>query len=116
MISADCSDAYMHFQVRDEEMLHCLTKYPGTNSNLILWTRMAFGHKCAPLLWSRLAAAIGRPLRSLLRPEEGRSQLYLDDPLWILRGSRKLRNFRLSLLLMVVAALGLAINWKKGRR
>eukprot|EP00971_Amphidinium_carterae_P142925 2831655-Amphidinium_carterae.1 len=45
-----------------------------------------------------------------------RSELYLDDPLWMLWGSLDSRNTLLALMLLTLCSLGLNISWRKGGR
>ena len=116
LFSADFSDAYPHLRVHPEEYPHCLSPNPLGSDSVILWVMMAFGAKGAPLVWSRFAAAFGRLLQALLRPGEGRLQLYLDDPIWALRGSRRHRDYLISLSLAFLIALGVRISWSKSQR
>ena len=64
----------------------------------------------------RLAAAVARMLQGLFPGEVFRSQLDLDDPFWLLAGSRDSRWRMLALLLLTVQALGLQLAWHKGPR
>ena len=115
LVQADFSDAYMHFRVHEDEWPYVFS-YGLDAASLILWVHLCFGLRGAPLVWSRLAAALGRMLQGLLLPLEGRLQLYLDDPLWVLRGSRKHRNWLISMLCLVLAALGIKMSWPKCKR
>ena len=86
LFGADFADAYPHFRVHDEELAECLTWDPFVQMMLV-WCMLCFGLRSAPLIWSRFAAALARLLAGMLQPDEGRLQLYLDDPflgtLWI---------------------------------
>lgn len=114
-MTADFSDAYMHFRIDDRELKHCLTMDIDP-TYIILWFMMAFGFKAAPLIWGRLAAALGRIVQSLFKDDEVRLQVYMDDPIFIMVGGLSRRNRNISLALMVICALGVKISWKKGGR
>ena len=51
-----------------------------------MWVAMLFGFRGAPLLMGRFAARLARLWQSLIAPSEMQSQLYMDDPMFILRG------------------------------
>eukprot|EP00972_Heterocapsa_arctica_P097816 14431985-Heterocapsa_arctica.AAC.1 len=61
--------------------------------NILVWPMLAFGLKGAPLVWGRLAAALGRiMLQGMMWAEEGRMQIYLDDPCITILGSEAMRD------------------------
>ena len=115
LVTADLSDAYCHLPVHPEEHPNCLS--PGLHqSETLMWVAMLFGFKGAPLLMGRFAACLARIWQSLIAPSEMQSQLYMDDPMWILRGPTSRRNRNLALLLYTARALGLNLAWHKGSR
>ena len=115
MITADLTDAYCHLPVHPEEHANCLS--PGVHpSETLMWVAMLFGFKGAPLLMGRFAACLARIWQSLVAPSEMQSQLYMDDPIWILRGPSSRRNRNLALLLYTARALGIKLAWHKGAR
>ena len=61
VVSGDFSDAYFHLRVHPAELQHCVVQHIRPN-RYIVWIRMCFGLKSAPLVWSRFAAAFGRLL------------------------------------------------------
>lgn len=81
-----------------------------------MWVAMLFGSWGAPLLTGRFAACLARIWQSLVAPSELQSQLYMDDPMWILRGPTSRRNRNLALLLYTARALGINLAWHKGSR
>ena len=64
----------------------------------------------------RFAACLARIWQSLIAPSETQSQVYMDDPIWILRGPSSRRNRNLALLLYTGRALGINLAWRKGAR
>ena len=115
MVTADLSDAYCHLPVHPDEHHNCLSPgiYP---SETLMWVAMLFGFRGAPLLMGRFAACLARIWQSLIAPSEMQSQLYMDDPMWILRGPTSRRNRNLALLLYTARALGINLAWHKGSR
>ena len=108
MITADLSDAYCHLPVHPEEHANCLS--PGIHqTETLMWVAMLFGFRGAPLLMGRFAACLARLWQSLIAPSEMQSQLYVDDPMWILRGPSFRRNRNLALLLYTARAL--VLTW-----
>ena len=66
------------------------------------------------MLWGRAAAFLGRSGQSLFCERELRTQIYVDDPATIVRGSLAKARECAALLLWWWLALGLQISWKKG--
>ena len=114
-VSADFSDAYMHWRVDPRERQHCYTVH-FEEGWLIQWLFLCFGLKAAPLLWGRLSAAGVRMLQGFISALFFRSQVYWDDPLWLLVGTRRQRRASLALLLLTACALGFRVAWHKGER
>ena len=115
LATADMKDAYQHFRVHETELKHCLTRH-WRQPLIMIWVMMSFGLKSAPLVWGRFAAAVARLLQGLYRPGEARLELYLDDPLWVLYGTRQQRNYTLAMSLWMLSAFGLSLSWAKGNR
>ena len=80
---------------------------------LAMW---CFGGAAAPLIWSRFSAAIAKLGDTILKVRRCRLQIYLDDPLFTLQGSLRVRNKILAVCLLVWQACGLRIAWSKGQR
>lgn len=118
-VLVDVTDAFMSFAVKEEEWGHCLSPAPKEGDedlDLVCFTALLFGFKTAPLLYSRLAALVSRMLQAVVQPGRGVHQTYLDDSLWYLQGPLQSRNQLLSLVLHTMAALGLRVSFKKGKR
>ena len=115
LASADLADAYQHWRVRETELKHCLTRHRN-KGKVAVWVMLAFGFKTAPLIFGRLAAAGARLAQSVYLESEARLQLYLDDPLWGLRGCQAARDRLLAAGLWVMLAIGLRVAWHKGAR
>ena len=85
LVSADMADAYCHLAVCEEELCHCISPSVAPGKFLV-FTAMLFGFKGAPLVMGRFAAALARFIQSLVPQDELQSQIYMDDPLWMLQG------------------------------
>lgn len=105
----------MHLGVRESELRHCYAAHPDQDK-VILWTALCFGLKAAPLLWGRFAAAVARLIQGLFHEDTVRSQVYLDDPVWIALGPAWWRRRAFALIALSVRALGFRIAWKKCER
>jgi hypothetical protein len=123
LATADISDAFPHLCVAEEELKHCLVVEPlaeGSQATggerLAVLPRLCFGAKSAPLIWSRLAALLGRVSQGCLGPGGARIVIYLDDPLFVLSGTRIQRDKDLACVLGLWIALGLKISWGKASR
>ena len=115
LVMIDISDAYMHLAVKEEEKGHCLA--PALDDDhWLLFVALLFGFKTAPLTWSRVAAMVARLVQSIIPPEYGMHQVYLDDSLWALCGRLPVRNKMLACILTTMAALGLKLSLAKGAR
>ena len=115
LVLIDISDAFPHLAVHHQELEHCLT--PGLQEGeFFLFRALLFGYKTAPLLWSRVAAWLGRLLQACVPLHEGRHQIYLDDSLWLIQGTLQRRNEVLAFILYTMGALGFNLSINKGER
>ena len=77
---------------------------------------MCFGLKAAPLIWCRLAAAISQCLAGMFETWELMFQLYLDDPLAIVAGSKEQRRYLITMFFLTIRMLGIQMAWHKTDR
>jgi hypothetical protein len=117
LISADLSDACMHFGVHPDEIQNCLA--PGLDDDeLVLFKAMSFGFKGAPLVMGRFSSAAMRLCQSMMPEAQGQIQCYMDDPLLMLQAQGPPHE-RLALLAMVLYtanACGLQLSYAKAER
>ena len=111
--AADLADAYMHFNVRPEELAECVSVF---GDSVIIWLALCFGLSGAPLLWCRFAAALARLVVAAADLTRLRLELYLDDPLWTLWGTKAQRDRQLAISLWICLAMGTKFSWKKAAR
>ena len=111
----DLKDAFCHFGLHPKELCHAVS--PGLESGTgILWCAMLFGYTAVPLIMGRLSAAISRLVQSLMHPGEGQTQMYVDDLLLLLRGSRAHRESILAMVIYTLVAFGVQLSLDKGER
>eukprot|EP00435_Cladocopium_sp_Y103_P055471 s826_g18.t1 len=115
LASADLADAYCHLAVAESELANCAAPSV-TPGKYLVFTAMLFGFRGAPLVMGRFASMLARLVQALIPPDEMQSQLYMDDPLWILQGPRWRRMENLSLILYMCGALGVRLQFRKGFR
>eukprot|EP00435_Cladocopium_sp_Y103_P019673 s3697_g4.t1 len=115
MASADLADAYCHLPVAERELANCAA--PSTSPGVYLvFTAMLFGFRGAPLVMGRFASMLARLIQALFPADELQSQIYMDDPIWIMQGPRWRRRENLALILYMCGALGINLQFKKGFR
>ena len=111
----DLSDAFCHFPINKKEVRHALA--PGLEPDTVIaFTAMLFGFKAAPLIMGRLSSCLARLWQSLLRPCDGALQLYVDDAIIFLNGTKSFRDVNLAMLLYTASAFGVQIAYHKGER
>ena len=115
MVSVDMAEAYCHLAVCEDELCHCVAPSV-TPGRFLVFTAMLFGFRGAPLIMGRFASALARFIQSLMPADELQSQLYIDDPLWMLQGPKWRRQENLALILHSCGALGVKLQFKKGFR
>ena len=115
IVMIDLSDAFCHFPIHREEVRHAIA--PGTeHGTVIIFTAMLFGFRAAPLVMGRLSSCLARLWQSLLRHRDGALQLYVDDAIVFLNGTRAHRDEKLALMLYTASAMGIQIAYHKGER
>ena len=77
---------------------------------------MFFGLKSAPLVWDRLAAALMRLLQGCVNVKRTRLQCYMDDPYFLLRGTKTARDKILSFLCLHITTVDITMAWHKATR
>ena len=113
IVIADFADAYCHLRADEREWEYLWGRSDG---KWLLYVMLCFGLAGAPLVWCRLAAFLGRIAQALLLPEEGRLQIYIDDPLLLLRGPKEIRDLNIASVLLLWAAMGGQLSWQKASR
>ena len=115
MAVIDVSDAFTVLPVKASEQKHCLSP-SFSEKEMLCFQALLFGHKVAPLLYSRFAALIARMLAAGVSIARGGHQVYLDDSLWLFQGTLRERSEALAYVLNTMCALGIRVALGKGER
>ena len=111
--SADVEDAFPNIPVKKEDRrAQCYWAF----YHYLVSDTLVLGAEPSPLIWGRLAAFLGRTAQGLFEEWELLLQIYVDDPLWAVRGNRAERRRRTVVLLLFWQAMGAPISWKKGQK
>lgn len=68
------------------------------------------------MLWGRVAAWLGRATQSIFERARVRTQIYVDDPVLVVRGYGDARRWYLARAILLWAALGARLAFKKASR
>ncbi|HIG16147.1 MAG TPA: hypothetical protein EYQ31_01985 [Candidatus Handelsmanbacteria bacterium] len=110
MLVFDISDAFHEIPINARERRFQTAQ---ANGKWYVFLVLVFGSKAAPTLWGRMAAWLARSITYITPEHLVRSQIYVDDPLVIIKGSREARWSELCLILLWVSVVGLRIAWAK---
>ena len=110
----DFVDAYQTIGVHPDEQRHQVIA--GFDGAYYIMKSVAFGGAGSPLIWGRAAAFLGRSGQALFCPSEARLEIYVDDPVVVLRGSPVQRTRNFTILLLWWLALGPDLSWNKIQR
>jgi hypothetical protein len=120
LFTADVSDAFLNLPVMESERGYTVIKL--SDGTYASYRGVPFGLASAPLLWGRAAAWIARATQAIHDPRLFRLQLYVDDPIAVVKGDRYtrawliLRTFALwyafgAKLAIHKAGIGRRIKW-----
>ena len=111
-VIADFEDAFHTLPVDPSEWRYLVARHP--EKGFIGYRTVLCGGSGCPLLWGRAAAFLGRSGQGMFEEWELRTQIYVDDPATIVRGSLAVAQRMAALLLWWWLSLGLQVSWKKG--
>ena len=103
-------DAFPNVSVRPaDRRAQCYTEF----GKYYVSDAPVFGARPSPLVWGRLAAWLARAAQGLFDFKELLLQVYVDDPLWFVRGTPATRRRLVVTLLLFWQAFGLPFSWHK---
>mgnify|MGYP003341758329 CR=1 FL=1 len=109
----DFSNAFFQVPLHPDERRHfCIT----LRGKWYLFKVMAQGAAASPLIWGRAAALVSRLTQSMFHPSELLLQTFVDDPIGVLTGSERQRNYFIAMVVLSWSALGFPLAFKKGQR
>ena len=110
--STDVKDAFPNAPVRPaDRRAQCYKAF----GKFYVSDALLFGAGPSPPVWGRLAAWLARAAQGLFDFKELLVQLYVDAPLWAVRGSASVRRRRTVVLLLFWEAMGVPFSWSKGQ-
>ena len=107
---ADFEDAFHTLRVNPSEWRYLVAS---SSERIRRVQDRAVRRRWCPLLWGRAAAFLGWSGQSLFCERELRTQIYVDDPATIVKGSLTKARECAALLLWWWLALGPQISWKR---
>ena len=109
----DFKDAFLTLRLAHEERAYTIVN---DGQRFLAYRSLPFGLGSAPLVWGRVAAWLSRLAQSTMDPwTEGRLQVYVDDPCFTLRGRCAQRTSTAARVLLLWAALGFQLAWRKAK-
>ena len=132
----DYQNAFMTLPLADEEMGFNASVMPqgltrtraplleneAETGEVLLWRVLGFGGHSNPLAYARAASFAARSAQAWLSTSSasadgcaaGRLQLYVDDPILTLAGTRHEQELSLDLVVAWWLCLGIPLSWEKG--
>ena len=115
LLIADISDAFWLPPLHPSERRFFVSRFRG---KWYIFLRTAQGSRGAPLSWAALAALLARCIQGLLaqgQEDEGRLQVYVDDPLFALRGTKWHRRRLTTRCCVAFLVLGFRMAFNKAQ-
>lgn len=107
LFTADVSDAFLNLPVMEVERGYTVIKL--SDNSYAAYKGVPFGLASAPLLWGRAAAWIARATQAIHNPWTFRLQVYVDDPIAIVKGDQNTRAWLVMRTLALWYAFGAKI-------
>jgi len=111
LMSLDFKDAFKQLPVRHSEKRYLSGHAVG---GYFVYHVVLFGVRTGPLVWARIAALVARITQSMFQANRSRLQIYVDDPLIMMRGRPEQIHDMCCKILWLWLAIGLKISWNKG--
>jgi len=86
------------------------------NGQFYAFEVLVFGSGSAPTIWGRTAAWLGRSTQALVPASSLRLQVFVDDPLFLVRGTAPRRRLELATAIAWISAIGFPLAWAKAAR
>ena len=112
---ADISDVFWLPPLHTSERRFVVSRFRG---KWYVFLRTAQGSRGAPLSWAALAALLARCIQGLLaqgQEDEGRLQVYVDDPFFALRGTKGRRRCLTTRCCIAFLFLGFRMAFNKAQ-
>jgi len=109
-LCADVEDAFHQIPLAPDERRFALACVGGV---IYAFKVLVFGSASAPTVWGRFAAFLGRTWAAIVDPSTMRVQIFVDDPFFTVRGSRRAIALEMALAMLWAAILGFPLAWHK---
>ena len=110
-LTADFSDAFLNLGIDEVERGNAIILI--SEKEYAAYRGVPFGLATAPLLWGRVAAWIGRASQAIHSQWQHRLQIYVDDPILVVKGNASQRHALMARTLAFWAGLGARIALHK---
>ena len=110
LFGTDISDAFHQIPLDPAERKFTATSFAG---KFYLFRVLVFGATSAPTVWGRYAAFIGRSSAAILDGPGARLHVYVDDPLYAIRGTEEEAVHTATIATMWLGVVGLPLAWHK---
>ena len=115
LLIADVSDAFWLVPLKKSERKFFVIRFRG---EYLVFVRTAQGSRGAPLSWAAVGSILARVVQSVFcsdGKQTARMQLYVDDPLIALRGSKRMRKRMAVKFVAVFLVLGVGLAFSKAQ-
>ena len=111
--AVDIRDAFMNIPAGKDKFVTtaAIPRKQEEGHSIVIFDTLVFGAVSSPTIWGRMAAFLGRSWASVC-PEVG-TQIYVDDPAFILEGNFDEAARSLTTILLWASVLGFPIKWEK---
>ena len=106
----DVTDAFHQIPLRRNEWRFTVAEF---NGKYYIFTVLVFGSASAPTVWGRYATWLGRSTATIVDPYRLRIQIYVDDPIYTIRGTLYEAAIEVSIALAWTMACGYPLAWPK---
>ena len=110
-LTLDFKDAFKQLPTKPTERRYLAGQADG---QYFYYKTVLFGVRTGPLVWCRVAALVSRATQALTSSAESRLELFIDDPLIAMKGTRQVVHWAAARVLWFWLALGLKLAWPKG--
>ena len=120
MFICDAADAFWQIPLHpSERRFYCAMLRDGDRTRFLAYNRTAQGSRGAPLSWAVLFGLVCRCSFATLRTDDQhttqRMQVYVDDPVVVISGTRAARRRQVATLMLAWAILGIGLAVQKGQ-
>eukprot|EP00971_Amphidinium_carterae_P352447 6492599-Amphidinium_carterae.1 len=114
----DLKDAFFQVPLAPEEWKYATASFKRVSGEHIYlaYTRPPQGGRNSPQVWGRIAALLARLLQGMYDPDQGRLQIYVDDPVVLLRGTKVEKDIGFACFILALRVLRWPLAFSKAAR